>query len=200
MRHRYIQLLFGGFVMVNMASCSPDVSFPLNHAVATSLFETPMVKPMAPSPTATPAAALRPQEASTPLWTAVPITQTQPGDMQEKPIMTGVPVPAPFDPALQQLVMQAEQDLARRLTISVEQIQLVEVQSVTWPDKGLGCPQPGMVYTQVQVDGLLIRLRAGNRLYEYHSGGNRAPFLCEQPAGGRPGEDYLAPPPGLGTQ
>jgi len=113
--------------------------------------------------------------------------------------MTGIPVPAPFDPALQQLVIQAEQDLAWRLAISVEQIQLVEVQSVTWPDKGLGCPQPGMVYTQIQVDGLLIRLRAGNRLYEYHSGGNRAPFLCEQPTGGKPGEENL-PPPGLGTQ
>jgi hypothetical protein len=40
-----------------------------------------------------------------------------------------------------------------------------------------------MGYRQVQVDGLLIRLESGGRIFEYHSGGNKPPFLCEQPAG-----------------
>jgi hypothetical protein len=39
-----------------------------------------------------------------------------------------------------------------------------------------------VAYTQVQVEGLLIRLRVGKRVYEYHSGGGRPPFLCEQPS------------------
>jgi len=97
--------------------------------------------------------------------------------------MIGTPIPMPLDPALQKVVMQAKQDLARRLAIPEEQIELVEVQSVVWPDKGLGCPQPGMVYLQVQVDGLLIRFKAGGHVYDYHSGGNRSPFLCENPTG-----------------
>lgn len=97
--------------------------------------------------------------------------------------MSGTPIPMPLNPALQKVVTQAKQDLARRLAIPEEQIELVEVQSVIWPDKGLGCPQPGMVYIQIQVDGLLIRFRAGGQVYEYHSGGNRPPFLCENPTG-----------------
>jgi hypothetical protein len=36
----------------------------------------------------------------------------------------------------------------------------------------------------VPVDGLLIRLESGGQLFEYHSGGGKAPFLCEQPSGG----------------
>jgi hypothetical protein len=51
------------------------------------------------------------------------------------------------------------------------------VRDITWPDPGLGCPQPGMAYKQAPVDGLLIRLESDGQLFEYHSGGGEAPFL-----------------------
>lgn len=98
---------------------------------------------------------------------------------KETPAMNEVSLPTPLDPSLEKIVAQAKNDLAQRLAIDPAQIDLVEAASVTWPDGSLGCPQPGMAYTQVQVDGLLIRLRAGDRIYEYHGGGARAPFLCE---------------------
>jgi hypothetical protein len=78
----------------------------------------------------------------------------------------------------------AKADLARRRAVAPDTIRIVEVRDVTWPDPGLGCPQPGMAYKQVPVDGLLIRLESGGQLFEYHSGGSKAPFLCEQPAAG----------------
>ncbi len=93
--------------------------------------------------------------------------------------MNEVPLPTPLDPSLEKIVTQAKDDLAQRLAMDPGQIELVEAASVTWPDGSLGCPQPGMAYTQALVDGLLIRLRAGDRIYEYHSGAGRAPFLCE---------------------
>ena len=89
-------------------------------------------------------------------------------------------LPLPDNPALQELVMQAQNDLAQRLGVEVDRIDLVELTPVVWPDGSLGCPEPGMAYTQVQVEGLLIRLRAGKRIYAYHSGGGQPPFLCEQ--------------------
>jgi hypothetical protein len=95
-------------------------------------------------------------------------------------VKNGVPAPTPFDPVLLKLVTQAREDLAGRLGMAGNQIEVVEVPQVTWPDAGLGCPQPGMAYAQVQVDGLLIRLKAADRVYEYHSGGARPPFLCEK--------------------
>lgn len=89
-------------------------------------------------------------------------------------------IPTPSSPGLQGLVAQARENLAQRLSIPAEQIELVEVRPVVWPDGAMGCPQPGMSYIQVQQEGLLIRLRAGKQVYSYHSGGGTPPFLCEQ--------------------
>ncbi|HEU5101012.1 MAG TPA: hypothetical protein VFU22_18430, partial [Roseiflexaceae bacterium] len=86
----------------------------------------------------------------------------------------------------------ARADLARRRSVAPDTIRIVEVRDVVWPDLGLGCPQPGMAYKQVQVDGLLIRLESGGRIFEYHSGGGKPPFLCEQPTGA----DMASPVPG----
>ena len=100
----------------------------------------------------------------------------------------------PASSALQELVLQAKRDLAHRLSIQVDQIDLVEASVVVWPDGSIGCPQPGVEYTQVQQEGLLIRLRVGKRVYPYHSGGGRSLFLCDEASTG------VAPvsPPALG--
>lgn len=90
---------------------------------------------------------------------------------------TGAPVP--LDPAVAALVEQAKMDLARRQSVTPDAVALVEVRSVTWPDTGLGCPRPGVQYLQVTVDGFLIRLSLGDRIFHYHQGRGRPPFLCE---------------------
>lgn len=95
------------------------------------------------------------------------------------PAMNEVLLPTPFDSYVENLVALSRADLARRLSLDPAQIELVDAASVTWPDGSLGCPKPGMMYTQALVDGLRIRLRAGDQVYVYHSGGERPPFLCE---------------------
>ena len=92
-------------------------------------------------------------------------------------------MPTPnVSPGLQKLVDQAVTDLAERLNFDTTEVEVVEAKAVVWPDGGLGCPEPGVVYTQVQREGTLIRLRVGKRTYQYHSGGGRPPFLCENPS------------------
>jgi hypothetical protein len=88
-------------------------------------------------------------------------------------------IPEPQDPFLGEMVTKAREDLADRLSVETDQINLLEVREVTWPDASLGCPQPGMVYAQVPQDGLLIRLGVDKDMYFYHSGGTEDPFLCE---------------------
>ena len=83
---------------------------------------------------------------------------------------------APIDPTTP-LVTDAVADLARRLDVSPDAVTVVEALAVTWPDGSLGCPAPGMMYTQVLVDGTFVLLEAGGQRYEYH-GGNPL-FLCE---------------------
>jgi len=84
-----------------------------------------------------------------------------------------------IEPGLTPLIEQATADLAKRLEINAEAIQVLRAESVVWPDTGLGCPQPGMRYKQVPEDGALIILQAQGVVYEYHSGGSRGLFLCE---------------------
>jgi hypothetical protein len=76
------------------------------------------------------------------------------------------------------LDVQAMEDLATRLKIERSSIELVRMEEVDWPDGSLGCPQPGMRYKQVVVNGTFIQLRAGGQVYNYHSGNTRPPFLC----------------------
>jgi hypothetical protein len=104
--------------------------------------------------------------------------------MEGKPLPPSPPLGAAVDPALREPIEQAKVDLSGRLGVAVGQIEVVEARSVVWPDRGLGCPQPGMLYTQVPQDGLLIVLRVAGQVYRYHGGATRPPFLCTQPATG----------------
>jgi len=92
------------------------------------------------------------------------------------------PVPTgsiPVNPSVERWTKQAAQDLANRLNLSEDAIQVIAFEAVVWPEGGLGCPEPGMLYTQVQVEGFRIRLEYNGQTYYYHGSMNRAPFLCE---------------------
>jgi hypothetical protein len=88
--------------------------------------------------------------------------------------MPGMPIDATLP-----VVVAAVEDLAGRLGIEPDAVTVIDARAVTWPDGSLGCPEPGMMYTQVLVDGMLVVLEADGRHYEYHGGDPL--FLCEQP-------------------
>jgi hypothetical protein len=90
--------------------------------------------------------------------------------------MTTTP-PTSNDPAVQLAIA----DLAERLGIATADVEVVSVDEVTWRDGSLGCPQPGMNYTQALVDGRRIVLNVDGVAYAYHSGRSGEPFYC--PAG-----------------
>ncbi len=211
MRFKWIWFLVGWLMIAGVVGCgqmmsslpaeitpTPRSDTPAGGAVVatatvepTSTLEAEPSPPgIGPSEEATPSAVGTPA----PLGTAVLISPTQ--VIQEETVAVNPTIPSPSDPALQGLVMQAKENLAGRLSVGVDQIDLIEAEAVVWPDSSLGCPRPGMMYTQVQHDGSFIRLRVGKRIYDYHSGGNRPPFLCEQATKG----DGLVPPPGSGDQ
>ena len=63
----------------------------------------------------------------------------------------------------------AKKDLSERLDIPTGDIKLVKEEAVDWPDTSLGYPEEGMMYAQVITPGFKIILKAGDKLYEYHS-------------------------------
>jgi len=66
-------------------------------------------------------------------------------------------------------VQAAIDDLAAHLNIPAEQITVVHLEGVTWPDTSLGCPKPGEFYAQVLVHGYKVILEAAGHRYEYHT-------------------------------
>jgi hypothetical protein len=93
------------------------------------------------------------------------------------------PSPEPSDGASPRrgVVADAVRDLARRLSVEQSQITVVSAEEVTWRDGSMGCPRPGMMYPQVLTDGSRVVLEAQGQRYEYHAGGRRSAFLCENP-------------------
>lgn len=88
-------------------------------------------------------------------------------------------------------------DLAERLGAPPTEIEVVSAEKVTWPDGSLGCPEPGMSYTQSLVDGSKVVLRYDERVYVYHAGSDDQPFLC--PSEDKDGGHEMVPPPGYNS-
>ena len=93
------------------------------------------------------------------------------------------------------IVEPAVTDLAGRLRVEPSEIEVVMAERVTWPDGSLGCPEPGMSYTQALVEGSKLILGHGERVYVYHAGADDQPFLC--PSEDKDGGHDFVPPPGF---
>jgi len=170
-----------------VAGCQPlppAVNAPLT-AAPTRVEAT--VAPASTVAVATTTATTPPSPAATPRVEETPMNETP----------SAAPV---YDPAMEPLVQRAVSDLAQNLGIAPEEITVVEAQGVVWPDTAMGCPHPDMMYTQVPQDGAFIRLSAGDTFYNYHYGGRRGLFLCEQvgKSGAPPSFDELQLPAGGG--
>ena len=84
-----------------------------------------------------------------------------------------------YPPALSGIISLAIADLATTLGVDEVAVAVILVEEVTWSDASLGCPQPGMRYPQVQVDGLRIILDVKGVQYDYRSGGLQDIVLCQ---------------------
>ena len=75
-------------------------------------------------------------------------------------------------------------DAAERGGVDPAAVEVVQAEFVTWSDGSLGCPEPGMLYTQALVDGYHVILRAGDDELDYRLSTAGDFRLCE---GGPPG-------------
>jgi len=77
-------------------------------------------------------------------------------------------------------------DLARRLGIELDSVALSGASPVNWRTGALGCPEPGMNYTQALVPGFLIFLKVGNEAHGYHAKVGGEPFYCPRERAEKP--------------
>ena len=86
--------------------------------------------------------------------------------------------PAPAVVSLASVTEAALADAAKRTGLEADALKVLSAEAVTWSDGSLGCPQPGMMYTQALVPGFRIRVRAGAETLDYHAGRSGQPTLC----------------------
>ena len=75
-------------------------------------------------------------------------------------------------------------DAAERTATEAAAVDVIQAEAVTWNDGSLGCPEPGMFYTQALVDGYQVILQAGDEELDYRVGAGGGFRICE--GGGRP--------------
>lgn len=100
----------------------------------------------------------------------------------QRPGVEAASAPPPRDTrtraGLDAAVRAARADAAQRTGVAAQALELLSAESVTWPDGSLGCPQPGMSYTQALVPGYRIRLLAGTQRLDYHANTRGSLVLC----------------------
>jgi hypothetical protein len=115
--------------------------------------------------------------AQPPVKTTPTIATSAPGE----PSTESVYEVGSIDPGLAPFVEIAVDDLAVRLDIEPDSIELLTAVLVAWPDSALGCREPDRAYAPVLTDGSVIELGVDGLVYRYHSGGDRSPFPCDLP-------------------
>jgi hypothetical protein len=61
-------------------------------------------------------------------------------------------------------------ELGAELARPPSEVRIERVEPVTWRDGSLGCPEPGMFYTQALVPGFRVILAVGERRFDYRIG------------------------------
>ena len=68
--------------------------------------------------------------------------------------------------------------LAQRLDVPPDSVKVSSARQVTWRSGALGCPEPGMTYTDALVPGSVIYLQVNNMIHAYHAKFAGEPFYC----------------------
>ena len=79
---------------------------------------------------------------------------------------------------MQPMLEQIRADAAQRAGVTLDQVKVLTVESVTWSDGSLGCPEPGMMYTQALARGYRVRVDAAGTLLLYHAGAHDTFVHC----------------------
>lgn len=86
-----------------------------------------------------------------------------------------------LSPAESSIADTARTTLAETLNASPDAIVVTAVEAVEWPDAGLGCPQPDMVYAAVITPGYRVTLEVDGAAYAVHTDASGSQVVvCQQ--------------------
>jgi hypothetical protein len=159
-------------VGLTMIACGDDSITSSTSPPADTTTTTSTTAPDQRAATSAPATSTTASPVSTTTITTAPPT------LPEDPMPSTPDSPVPADVIAGALVQAAIDDLVERTGADRAAIEVVSVDEVDWPNGSIGCPQPGMSYTQAIVNGTKIVLRYDGFEYDYHQGGSRPVLYC----------------------
>lgn len=112
----------------------------------------------------------------TPVVQEIPPTESAPKLIPVEPVEA---IPAVTGEAPAALLAEIRADLATLSGTGLEEMIVLRDQAVTWSDGSLGCPQPGMMYTQALVPGYWVVVQVGEQEYDYRASQSGYFVLCE---------------------
>lgn len=90
-------------------------------------------------------------------------------------------------------VERAVMVVAAELSLSPKAVTVEGVKRVNWPDTGLGCPLPGMVYLQKVTPGFQVTLSAAGTEYAVHMDAAGTAIICSPDGTPLPGSIPILP-------
>lgn len=125
----------------------------------------------------TPPASATPQATPSPTGEQTPELPTrQAGSIKPQP--TEEPIIEELPDEVMAAVLAA---LEQHLGSQPGEFKVIRSQAVTWNDGSLGCPEPGMFYTQATVAGYWVVIQIEDTMYDYRMGRiGSTPKLCDQ--------------------
>jgi hypothetical protein len=107
------------------------------------------------------------------------------GQTVQPPIANHAPN-RPMTRDLQSMTDAALDEAARQTKLDRARLKVISAEAVTWADGSLGCPQPGIGYTQALVPGYRIRVQAGAEVLDFHASRWGQLLLCPESRSAEP--------------
>jgi hypothetical protein len=102
--------------------------------------------------------------------------------------MPTVEIPAVKGEVPQRILHPILKEAAALAKVAHEKLVILRAQPVVWNDGSLGCPEPGMMYTQALVNGYWVVINAGGETYDFRVGRDGRFRLCPEGRGRPPSQ------------
>ena len=127
-----------------------------------------------------------PDEPPTP---APPSDGPTPSADQPTPAAPTDQVPPPVGEVPADIMRLLLDEVAALSGINLGDLRVDRAERVTWRDGSLGCPEPGLGYSQALVEGFWIVIVANDEEYDFRIGASGGPRLCPPGQGEPPLEE-----------
>src|SRR6516164_2082325 len=105
----------------------------------------------------------------------------------ETPAPTSTPHMSRVAPQVPEAILNSIlKEAAKLANVPPQELVIVRAEAVVWNDGSLGCPEPGMEYTQALINGYWVVIKAAGQTYDFRVDRSGSFRLCPESRGRPP--------------